>query len=219
LAVIHSRGLVHGDVKPSNIFWDNSKATLGDLAGVFSSADEDESAAGTVSYWAPEFTYSEPRHPPIDIWALGVSYFHMVTGDQLFDTYRDTETRYGGGLDDIGIPFVIENTEESSVAGHNDTTDELTHFRLTMLFHKILGPPPDYMLGVMSGFFTTDGRPQFAPDQEQVNLYEFLSQWATHNPTSTEQVIRGLLCWDPEDRPPAGKVRKLFASLPRANKK
>ncbi len=217
LATIHHHNLTHGDVKPGNIFWDGSKAILGDFASIVlteGDSEEDDHACGTVSYWAPEFMYQKPRGQPIDIWALGTSYFHMVTQDHLFDVYQDTDTRYGGGLDDTGIPMIIEDTFASSVIGHNDSTDELTHFRMTMLFHKILGPPPESLLAVMSGFFDAEGRPHFARDQQTVNLKEFLSAWEYHTVLATETVIRTFLRWDPAERPTAGKARKIFAKLP-----
>ena len=217
LAMMHP-ALTHGDVKPGNIFWDGTKAVLGDLAGMVDakSTDEDEYASGTVSYWAPEFLYSDPRDPPIDIWALGTTYFHMVTGDHLFDVYQDTETRYGGGLDDLGIPMIIEDTDASSVEGHNRTTDELTHFRLSMLYHKILGPPPMDLVPVMSGFFTDAGEPHFGTSQEPVVLREFLGAWSTHTPVDTEIVLRSFLQWDPAARPTPGKARIMLEKLSKA---
>jgi serine/threonine protein kinase len=210
LALLHAEGMTHTDVKPGNILWNGKRARIVDLAAIIDATDEDQSAAGTTSYWAPEFLYSEPREPHIDMWALGVVYFEMVTGDMLFDAYGDTSTIYGGDLDDYGVPSIEDDSDESSIENADDTTDILTSCRMSRLYHRILGSPPKCIRDKMRGYFDKDGRPHLAKEQEPLILEEYLSSWPDIDVSVTAEVLRGLVTWDPADRYTAKKARRLF---------
>jgi len=99
LSYIHSAGVVHRDVKPSNVLVDASgHAVLADF-GVSRISDDslrrelaveptmvtDASSAarivfGTANYLAPEVRAGLPATPASDIYALGVTLFRLLTG-------------------------------------------------------------------------------------------------------------------------------------------
>ncbi len=89
----HSRGLIHRDVKPKNIMITKEGvvklADMG-LARAMSDAEAAEAEAGrafgTPYYISPEQIRGEKNiGPPADIYSLGVTLYHMVTGSVPFE--------------------------------------------------------------------------------------------------------------------------------------
>ncbi len=83
LGALHGAGLVHGDVKPSNILAREGHAWLVDLGLSKSFASADTIASGTLRYLAPEVLAGE-RGPAADLFALGVTLVECVTGAHPF---------------------------------------------------------------------------------------------------------------------------------------
>ncbi|MCE9579640.1 MAG: protein kinase [Deltaproteobacteria bacterium] len=92
LAAAHDRGVVHRDVKPSNIFLsdcDPATAVLLDF-GVAHRADPlfDTTAGavlGTPSYMAPEQCRGETVDARADLFALGVVLYEIASGQRLYE--------------------------------------------------------------------------------------------------------------------------------------
>jgi serine/threonine protein kinase len=86
LADLHARGVVHRDVKPSNILFASDRAKLADFGLAFSDDGEPDelttpgTAVGTLAYLAPEVLAGEKATSGADIYALGVAAFAGLTG-------------------------------------------------------------------------------------------------------------------------------------------
>jgi carbon catabolite-derepressing protein kinase len=95
-----SLALVHGDVKPGNIFVNNGKALLGDF-GVGHNFTSALAIAGTPGFIAPEFSAEPPvpasQAPKEDVWALGITWYQLVFGE-LPDAALTTEWECQPGI-------------------------------------------------------------------------------------------------------------------------
>lgn len=85
LAYVHGEGVVHRDVKPSNILVDrDGRFRLADfgisrLAGA-SRLTSTDVTTGTVAYLAPEQVRGEAAGPPVDVYALGLVLLEALSG-------------------------------------------------------------------------------------------------------------------------------------------
>ncbi|HVO51302.1 MAG TPA: protein kinase [Thermoanaerobaculia bacterium] len=106
LAAAHAHGIVHRDVKPSNVFLtsdgrvkilDFGIATLDDSVSFTApreDATDDQVIVGTPGYLSPEQIRREKADARSDIFALGCVLYEMVTGRRTFQGDTPTEALF-----------------------------------------------------------------------------------------------------------------------------
>src|SRR5258705_2594695 len=83
LELAHASGIIHRDVKPGNILIKaDGTAKLGDFGMAVSTqrTTRHEIRAGTPHYFAPEIWRGEPATIATDLYALGATYYYLLTG-------------------------------------------------------------------------------------------------------------------------------------------
>lgn len=109
----HHLNIIHRDLKPANILIANDgTARLTDF-GIARISDKEritdtEAIIGTIDYLAPEAFAKDDIDHRVDIWALGILLFEMLTGD---------------------VPFKAEGIMQKIMAITTEATPELEDFR------------------------------------------------------------------------------------------
>jgi eukaryotic-like serine/threonine-protein kinase len=109
LAHVHAQGVVHRDVKPSNILLDEegfphlSDFGIALLAGQSRVTAVDE-VIGTPAYLAPEQILSGALGPAVDIYALGLVLLECITGHREYDGPNKLEAALARLTRDPEIP-------------------------------------------------------------------------------------------------------------------
>ncbi|MCF0114363.1 MAG: serine/threonine protein kinase, partial [Erysipelotrichaceae bacterium] len=85
----HERNIIHRDIKPQNVLVkDDGTVKLGDF-GIALAQDalqltQTDSVMGSVHYLAPELSKGQQATAQSDIYALGIVFYELVTGDVPF---------------------------------------------------------------------------------------------------------------------------------------
>jgi len=115
LDALHARGLVHRDVKPSNVLLDRAgSAVLGDFGlakGLaYTVLTRPGQVLGTLDYLAPELIRGLPAGPASDLYALGCVVFECLAGAPPFA---------GRSLLEVGVAHLQEEPPDAA-AGRAD---------------------------------------------------------------------------------------------------
>eukprot|EP00761_Pharyngomonas_kirbyi_P014581 gb/GECH01014611.1/.p1 GENE.gb/GECH01014611.1/~~gb/GECH01014611.1/.p1 ORF type:complete len:793 (+),score=166.24 gb/GECH01014611.1/:1-2379(+) len=95
LAYLHSQGIVHGDIKPSNVLVTHLQNTvkISDFGASRYLEDKvGETTQGTPLYMSPEIIQGEASSPQSDIWALGCTVLEMLTAQSPWSEHNFKDT-------------------------------------------------------------------------------------------------------------------------------
>ena len=97
IIVTHDAGVIHADIKPSNIYiMADGTIKLGDF-GIAASIEQStsdkqsETIIGSTQYLAPEVCLGHPNTVQSDIYSLCVTFFQLITGRVPFDGRNNLE--------------------------------------------------------------------------------------------------------------------------------
>lgn len=90
LTYLHRNHVLHLDLKPENVLIVQQQVKVVDfgIAAIRGDthADENENISGTLTYIAPELLMGTPPSPPSDLYAVGIMFYELLTGQHPFDT-------------------------------------------------------------------------------------------------------------------------------------
>jgi len=163
LAAAHERGLVHRDVKPSNVLLEAETgrafvADFGVSAALASASDETRlthtgAVIGTPTYMSPEQSASEPVTPHSDVYSLGILAYELLTGELPFKAnsamglvaahLRDTPTPTAQTRPEIS-PALAQMVDRclAKTSEERPTADEIARGLLPSLETEVEWPPP-----------------------------------------------------------------------------
>lgn len=208
LNYMHSKNIIHTDIKPDNILVDNDlNIVLSDFGTSTDASDIFSHGVGTGQYCAPELvmdlkTYSTP----IDVWAACCVYFELATGDNLFDIYEEN---------DLSDRESTGDEEHDSDSSGSDSTEEVT-FRHLALFERILGPPPRALTEQSKDFYNSEGRLRERPSDVQkssITIQQMLSSRLGDSSSKLGDLISLGIMWTPEARSSAAKCGVATSNL------
>ena len=218
VADAHLIGVVHRDIKPANILQsangDYLVADFGISTVLGSTTTETVSTSFTAGYVAPETLGGERAGAPADIYALGATLFHMVTGSAPFTSAEGEANIFAlanrvanEDLPDLrleGVPGVVCDLIELATAKNPDERPTAIDLR-SMLLDVASGAVTD--AGAEDQADAAGGRPPKKPaiarliEAPQLPAYERLELLDRHNGAS---VFTGFPVADADVRGDAG---------------
>ena len=107
LGAAHAIGVTHRDVKPENVLLAGDVARLTDFGMARRDAGmgtQPGTILGTPAYLAPEVVRGERPTPAVDVYALGLVLYEMVTGQVAFDGEQPAELLRAQLTDEVSLP-------------------------------------------------------------------------------------------------------------------
>lgn len=87
LRYAHEQGVIHGDVKPGNVFvQEGDKAKILDFGLACRTGTRSTRIVGTPKYFSPEAIRLGPIDARSDIYSLGISAYRIITGQEAFQS-------------------------------------------------------------------------------------------------------------------------------------
>lgn len=138
LSFIHSKKYVFRDLKPENVMLDSlGYPVLVDFGFAKYVEDKTFTFCGTPNYCAPEIILNSGHNRSVDHWALGVTLYEMITGENPF---------YFEGMDLVALYDTICREPHYRLKVEDGRSENLIN-----LVDRLLDKDPTNRLGMLSG--------------------------------------------------------------------
>lgn len=186
LEYLHNCGIIHTDIKPSNLLMDRKisnaeddfKISIGDLGSSTYADDIFSDHVGTTQYIAPELILELPYSYPIDIWASFAMCFELLTGDLLFDVYSECGVSYGDddGEDECcAVSYATTSSDTEDSSGSEDSSEaEQTNYKHLLLIETVIGPAPRLFADYAQLYYNRRGKMKNDPDLQHIGIFGLL---------------------------------------------
>lgn len=167
LAAAHQVGVIHGDIKPSNVIIGRDGRTrlldFGIARRLEDSPAVTNDYSGTVPYMSPELLRGASHSPQSDLWALGILLYELATG-----------TRPFRGDYEAAIQYAIMHTAAKPV---RDVRPDLPEELAQVIDRLLLSNPGDRFTEIESLLSVLRGPKalQRAPRQSSARRYGILT--------------------------------------------
>ncbi|MEZ0106234.1 serine/threonine protein kinase [Catenulispora sp. EB89] len=170
LEAAHQAGIVHRDVKPSNIMvGGNGRAKLTDF-GIAQAADDPTltktgAVIGSPAYLAPERLSGHEASPASDLWSLGAVLYFAIEGRAAFE--RDTTAAtFGAVLNEVPYLTNVQGPLAAAVSGMLASAPEgrLTAPQIRTLLDAVAPETSTPIMPLSTVMITPTGAPATPPD-------------------------------------------------------
>ena len=134
---LHNNGVYHRDIKTENILLDEKFNLFISDFGFSTTEKVSSKKVGTYCYAAPEIFISACNCQKVDIFALGVTLFNLVTSTYGFDEAQSSDTFYKL----IAIRKYPEYWEKTSSIIKNTISEEFKNLYLKMVAYRVSERP------------------------------------------------------------------------------
>lgn len=90
LQYIHSKKIIHRDIKPDNILLSNGVIKISDFSWATPCSHKKSVFCGTIGYAPPEVSELNQYNESIDLWGLGVILYELATGRVWVNSVEET---------------------------------------------------------------------------------------------------------------------------------
>jgi serine/threonine protein kinase len=112
LAHMHALGVYHADVKPENILvTPEGDVRLIDFGVAWRRGEEKGRIQGTPEYLAPEQVRKKIANAKTDVFNLGATMYHMLSGRPIHEGFRTKGASKFGKLDDLVTSILDDNPD------------------------------------------------------------------------------------------------------------
>lgn len=116
----HSCGVIHRDLKAENIFFSKNQVKIGDFgfSALATPSQHLDIFCGSPPYAAPEL-FKEDHYlgPPVDIWAIGILLYYMISGKLPFSADSIPELKEKILVGEFYMPRSISQACQSLLGG------------------------------------------------------------------------------------------------------
>lgn len=185
---LHQSGLVHRDLKPANLFIQNETVKVGDVGlSKFISPSRRSAhtqSVGTVYYMAPEVARGR-YGKAVDLYAMGIILFEMLTGDLPFNgestgeilmkhlTEKPDLSRISPRLQ----PVIAKVLEKDPLHRYDSVDEFLAAFETAIVGRNVETPLPDFRTTASTGWPNDLWQGPAKTDAEHLYFTQFRKQF------------------------------------------